>query len=96
MAKLQLLVQIMKMAVELNLGECFAAAITGTMRMIWRLFGLHEDNYQNPDKDAKWQSEIEGAGAEIAFAKAINIYWSPRFSDFTKEAWVPVRMPKEG
>jgi len=59
--------------VTLEPHEMAFAAIVGVMRRIKSMNRSQTNKVQN--KDFGWHSDIEGACAEMAFAKANNFYW---------------------
>jgi hypothetical protein len=60
--------------VQLNPDEIHLAATHGLLRRFKKLEGRRGDRIQKMRSD--WDNEIEGAGAELAWAKLRRQYWS--------------------
>jgi len=72
---------IMPFESKLELPEAAYAALVGILRQIsCRLTGV--ENAYGYDGDG-WGINVDGAGAECAFAKAANLYWRGFTSDWT-------------
>lgn len=63
------------MKAELTWPEVSQAAFVGVMRQINRLRGTHGDG-SGPRSDRDWGIQVETAVAELAVAKALNLFWS--------------------
>jgi hypothetical protein len=67
-------------AVRLQWDEADAAARVGTLR---RLECLKSGKYRKTfDPEGGWKTDIEGAGAEMAYAKLRNCFWSHSVNRF--------------
>lgn len=61
------------MVVALTSGEVIVAATVGSMRRV-KALNIHRDQtYGEPDNP--WDADIEAACAELAFCKAVGIWW---------------------
>ena len=69
-------------AIQLTPAEIFQGAISGVMRQAQNIqrqhHGAHGANNQND-----WQMHIEGALAEFAVAKHLNVFWSGKLGLYT-------------
>jgi hypothetical protein len=68
-------------AVLLDWFEIEQAALVGVRRRVESLRQQKQDAH-GFDASAKWENDIQAAGAEIAFAKATGQYW-----DFSCNTW---------
>ena len=72
------------MTVELTASEMYFAAMVGVRRYINVRKGAHRSPLaENHDV---WGNNIEGACGELAFAKAVNIYWDGSINTFKMRA----------
>jgi len=72
------------MTVTLNRNEIIMAAFVGVRRQCESvLMGSKDANYQ---QDSGWQAHIEGALGEMAFAKALGLYWDGSVNTFKTAA----------
>jgi hypothetical protein len=62
--------------VRLTWAECEQAAIAGVKRQLLALHDDRPDYYGFKEPDA-WGSHIEAAGAELAVAKNLGLFWTP-------------------
>jgi len=69
------------MRVKLTPHEVQAGAIIGIERHIQAMAKGLKDKHGLRAQD-RWRVHIEGACGEIAFAKAMNMYWSPSVNTF--------------
>lgn len=60
--------------VTLTMAECMQAASAGSVRRLTSMKEGHDKN-KHADK-SDWATDIDGAAAEMAFAKLNNFYWS--------------------
>lgn len=72
--------------VTLTWYELLQAAITGAMRRIESLKSNVSDKFGYPNEEDNWSREIEGAAAEMAYAKFRNKYWSASINTYQKAA----------
>jgi hypothetical protein len=61
--------------IKLSAEEIFQGAAVGCMRMT-KAIKRGNNTINDPDHNMLWQYHVEGALAEMAFAKAMNRYWS--------------------
>lgn len=68
------------MKVTLTTREMLIASQAGAMR---RVEGIHKGRVERwgVAPEGRWDRDIEGAGAEMAVAKAIGLYWQPVVAD---------------
>lgn len=71
--------------VTLTKIEMQIASHVGMMRKIEsRSLGLKEGWHSPKHNDTKWDMDIEGAGAELAYCKFTNVYWTGSIGTFHK------------
>lgn len=70
----------MSLSVKLNNSEVFLAATVGVRRMITSFMSPEMNKVAN--EKFGWHSDIEGACAEMAFAKATGMYWGGTVNTF--------------
>jgi hypothetical protein len=68
------------MIVKLTKSELMVAGLVGNMRSISSL-GRLVQNKHSPN-DSQWQIDVDGAAAEMAFAKWMNVYYEPTLNTF--------------
>ena len=61
----------------LDSAEAMRAIMVGGGRVLRRRTNGWYDTYRDPNDYEGWSKEIEGAAAELAFAKAADHYWHP-------------------
>lgn len=66
--------------ISLRQGEMLQAGTVGLLRRIMSVDKLN-DQMHSPDANP-WQIDIEGAMAELAFAKATGMFWSAGINTF--------------
>lgn len=71
--------------VSLTWFELMQAAVTGATRRIEYMKMNFSDRYGYPNEEDDWTRDIEGAAAEMAFAKARNRYWSYSVNTFRSQ-----------
>lgn len=59
--------------IKLQRYEILMGANTGVMRMLASICSPQKNKVKN--KDFGWHSDVEGACAEVAFAKYMRLYW---------------------
>lgn len=70
----------MSFQVQLTGQELMAAAMCGVSR---RIISLRQgNNAYIHTRHSDWTTDIEGAAAELAAAKALGLYWSPTVNTF--------------
>ena len=65
---------------ELTKPELMVAGLVGNMRSVASL-GRLTQNKHSPT-DSQWQIDVDGAAAEMAFAKWMNVYYEPSVNTF--------------
>ena len=60
----------------LTFAQCVQAALGGAMRRIFALQAGRPDRYGYKERDP-WGTDIESAGAELATALELGLYWTP-------------------
>lgn len=64
------------MRVRLTWSEMTTGAFFGVRRLVLAFYN-ERANTKGQDEDKLWQTQCEGACAEMALAKALDRYWSP-------------------
>lgn len=72
------------MKVHLESYEVYFATMVGTMRRVEAIRGGFVDRKRkhHEDPEAYWSLAVEGAAAEMAWAKGMNRYWSGGINTF--------------
>lgn len=70
-------------AVALEWFELEIAASVGVRRRVWSMYEGRKERYA-PDLGDSWGRNIEGAAAEMAYAKAAGVYWGGHVNRFRK------------
>jgi hypothetical protein len=68
------------LTVKLTRHEALEAAVDGCKRQLESISEGRKDTYGEPGHP--WEAHIEGAMAEMAFAKALNLFWGPSVGRF--------------
>jgi len=66
--------------IELTKPELMVAGLVGNMRSVSSL-GRLTQNKHSPN-DSEWQIDVDGAAAEMAFAKWMGVYYEPSVNTF--------------
>ena len=66
--------------IELTKPELMVAGLVGNMRSIASLGNLTQNKHS--PTDSQWQIDVDGAAAEMAFAKWLNVYYAPSVNTF--------------
>ena len=66
--------------IKLTKPELMVAGLVGNMRSISSLGNLVQNKHS--PTDSQWQIDVDGAAAEMAFAKWMNVYYEPSVNTF--------------
>ncbi len=66
--------------IKLTKPELMVAGLVGNMRSISSLGNLVQNKHS--PTDSQWQIDVDGAAAEMAFAKWLDVYYEPSVNTF--------------